>query len=174
MRKEKKELSFLYFQLLRKQRMIRSMQMEVTKLSQFRDGILSFFNLLFLKKTKISQNRIVREVLERNISTIEYVELELRFVPENTFPQNSSIIEEIKALIDVSNKRDESIQFLMKIMDEKFRKVWKLPWELAQIIHGFTWNKEDVRDISSKVSLIPLHGNRALSRYDCFVKMNRS
>ncbi len=65
-------------------------------------------------------------------------------VPNNTFPANNTLIQEIKALMDVLNKRDESIQFLMKIMDNKFENVWKIPWELGQIIHDFTWNKEDV------------------------------
>ncbi len=55
---------------------------------------------------------------------------------------------------EVLNKRDESIQFLMKIMDEKLVKVWKLPWDLVKIIHSFTWNKEDVKDISSKVCVL--------------------
>ncbi len=68
---------------------------------------------------------------------------------------NAALIQEIKLVIEVLNKRDESIQFLMKIMDEKFEKVWGIPWELAQMIHSFTWNKEDVRDISSKVSSLP-------------------
>ncbi len=93
---------------------------------------------------------IVRQVLEKNISTIETIQLSLDLSAE--FPVYDALIEGLKAIINVLNKRDESVQFLMKIMDEKFENVWGIPWGLGQIIHSFVWNREDVRHITSKAS----------------------
>ncbi len=39
----------------------------------------------------------------------------------------------------------------MGIMEERFEKVWKLPWGLSGIIHSFMWDREDLLNISSKV-----------------------
>ncbi len=50
----------------------------------------------------------VRQVLERNTSTIENDDLSLRLTYD-TFPANNALIDEIKSIIHVLNKRDESI-----------------------------------------------------------------
>ncbi len=63
-------------------------------------------------------------------------------------------IKEIQTLIDILRNRDKKIQVLMQIMEERFEKVWKLPWDLVKIIHSFTWNRDDFRDISSNVCLL--------------------
>ncbi len=39
----------------------------------------------------------------------------------------------------------------MMVIDERFEKVWKLPWVLGGIIHGYLWDREDLLNITSKV-----------------------
>ncbi len=95
----------------------------------------------------------VREVLERNISTIEkisfYLDLEVDLIDAN-FEVSGELVEEIENIIGILSKRDEIIQKSMQIMEEKFEKVWGIPWELVRIIHRYTWNRNDLKDITSK------------------------
>ncbi len=92
--------------------------------------------------------------MERNISTINRVEFVLALDSYDELRENDRLIKEMKTIIDILNKRDESIQLLMKIMGEKFEKVWGIPWELGQLIHGYVWNREDMSDISSTASFL--------------------
>ncbi len=96
----------------------------------------------------------VREVLERNISTIQ--NLVCYFTLEIDLSEKHEFIEEMKRIFDILKNRDKRIQFLMQIMEERFEKVWKLPWDLMKIIHSFTWNIDDLRDISSTVRILSL------------------
>ncbi len=98
----------------------------------------------------------VREVLERNISTI--AKLEGYFILEIYSSEKHAFIEEIKRILDILRNRDKRIQILMQIMEERFKKVWKLPWDLVKIIHSFTWKRDDLTDISSRVECSP-HAN---------------
>ncbi len=36
-------------------------------------------------------------------------------------------------------------------MEERFEKVWDIPWPIVGIIHGYTWKWEDLTRITSKV-----------------------
>ncbi len=65
--------------------------------------------------------------------------------------EKHQFIEEIRRLFEMLRNRDKKIQLLMQIMEERFEKVWKVPWDLVKIIHSFTWNRDDLRDISSTV-----------------------
>ncbi len=117
--------------------------------------------------------------MEKNISTVENINFRFRLEndlfdkcldfhdeseeKEYVYSVKDSFIEEMRTVIDILKNRDTIIQLLMQIMEERFEKVWKLPWELVKIIHSFTWNIDDLRDISSKVRLLGL-SSLSLSR----------
>ncbi len=115
--------------------------------------------------------RTVRRVLEGNVSTIEKIGFKFtldKSVIEECFDESEKkfecslsdeFIEGIKQIIDILKNRDQIIQNCMQIMEERFEKVWRLPWVLMQIIHGYTWNRKDLRNISSKASIFSLQQN---------------
>ncbi len=61
------------------------------------------------------------------------------------------LIKSVKLLIETLKGRDENIQKLMQIIEEKFEKTWAIPWVLVRIIHGYLWDSEDLLNITSKV-----------------------
>ncbi len=87
--------------------------------------------------------RLENDLLDKCLDKRDEIELE--------YSVNDLFIKEIQKIIDILRNRDKKIQLLMQIMEERFEKVWKLPWDLVKIIHSFTWNRDDLRDISSTV-----------------------
>ncbi len=114
----------------------------------------------------------MRETIERNIGTLEHIDLlfstygmmnDERF--EDIMPEilirkgerlifSKEILREFELIAEALKGRDEYIKNIMGIMEERFEKVWNMPWPLMQIIHKYTWKWEDLLRINSKV-LIP-------------------
>ncbi len=68
-------------------------------------------------------------------------------------------------LIDTLKGRDKYIQKLMMVIDERLEKVWKLPWVLGGIVHGYLWDREDILSITPKVNLFVFFLSREIGHY---------
>ncbi len=87
--------------------------------------------------------------MERNIWTIKEIKLDLNLRKEDV-KKGKDIVEEFKKVIELLKNRGEMIHKTAKNMDGKLEKVWKIPWALGQIIHGYTWERQDLQYLSKK------------------------
>ncbi len=67
------------------------------------------------------------------------------------------VVEEISLIIDTLKNKDEAIRSLKKIMDEKFTKVWDVPWSLVHIIHTYMWSEPDLANLYSNSSVLKIY-----------------
>ncbi len=84
--------------------------------------------------------------MERNIANLQSIDLRFYFGDDDLPVGSDDLLEKVKALMDILSKRDEVVKSSIKMMDEKFEKVWKMPWEMVKIIHSYTWDRDDVRE----------------------------
>ncbi len=61
------------------------------------------------------------------------------------------LIKNVKLLIETLKARDENIQNLMQLIDERFEKTLRFPSALIGIVHEYLWDREDLLNITSKV-----------------------
>ncbi len=90
--------------------------------------------------------------MQRNVATLRHIDLYIPlkgYVDSPTNPKEKIKLD-LKPLYDVWEGRDKYIQNLMRIIEERLEKCWKLPWSLVGIIHSFMWDREDLSIISSK------------------------
>ncbi len=118
----------------------------------------------------------VRAALLRNITTIIDVNCHFSLDPSCLATKNTSkftyeseegikerkevivslkkeVVEEIYLIIDTLKNKEETIRSLKKMMDEKFTKVWDVPWSLVHIIHSYMWCKEVLESLYSNSSV---------------------
>ncbi len=105
----------------------------------------------------------MRDIAQRNLATLRFFHLFIPNSADDSYFKGSSkrqlilnplIYDACESLIETLKGRDEYIQKLMQLIEERFEKVWKLPWGLAGIIHGYLWDREDLLNISAKVKEI--------------------
>ncbi len=87
--------------------------------------------------------------MERNLSSLECVLLRVGLQSERL---NEEMMKELELLVELVKNRDERIAKTMQIMEEKFEKVWKVPWDLVKTIYSYFWRKDDLLRITSKVT----------------------
>ncbi len=83
-------------------------------------------------------------MVERNVGTLENVRINLS-IEEN----QAKLVEDLQQIIDTLKRRDNIMQYAMQVMEERFEKVWDIPWSIVGIIHGYTWKWDDLLRISS-------------------------
>ncbi len=106
----------------------------------------------------------MRDIARNNLATLQEIEITLPLAERaNQIVQSSryrcleinpKLIENMKLLIETLKGRDKYIQGLMQIIEEKFEKVWGIPWASVRVVHGYLWDREDLLNISSKVKAI--------------------